>query len=134
MFARPAPMSRSVPGGLNAPLVFVQKPVNPPPGWDPANAEMFGDNFDPASGTPDLKGKIVVQFGMINADRAAAVELLGAAGIIFVNPAKYAHWGGGSYTWGTSDLEDLPHRPGIPSVAVNNEDGKAAVPLQIVFG
>ena len=129
MFARPAPMSRPVPGGLNAPLVFVQKPVSPPPGWDPANAEMFGDNFDPAPGTPDLKGKIVVQFGMINADRAAAVELLGAAGIIFVNPAKYAHWGGGSYTWGTSDLEDLPHRPGIPSVAVNNEDGRALIAL-----
>ena len=90
---------------------------------------MFGDNFDPAPGTPDVKGKIVVQLGMINSDRAAAVEMLGAVGIIFVNPDKYAHWGGGSYTWGTSDLEDLPHRPGIPSVAVNNADGKALIAL-----
>ena len=48
---------------------------------------------------------------------------------VFVNPGKYAHWGGGSYTWGTADVEDLPYKPGIPSVAVNNDDGKALIAL-----
>ena len=31
------------------------------------------------------------------------------------------------YNWGTSDLEDRPHRPGSASVAVNNEDGRALI-------
>ncbi len=66
LFARPAPMSKPAPDGVNAPLVFVEKPVNPPPGWDPASAVVFGDNYDPAPGTPDLTGKIVVQYGMIS--------------------------------------------------------------------
>jgi len=129
LFARPAPMSRPAPDGVTAPLKFVAKPVNPPPGWDPASAVVFGDNYDPAPGTPDLTGKIVVQHGMVSSERVMAVETLGAAGIIFVNPGKYAHWGGGSYTWGTADLEDLPYKPGIPAVAVNNEDGKALIAL-----
>ncbi len=129
LFARPAPLSKPAPDGVTAPLVFVEKPVNPPPGWDPASAVVFGDNYDPAPGTPDLTGKIVVQLGMISSERVMAVETLGAAGIVFVNPGKYAHWGGGSYTWGTADVEDLPYRPGIPSVAVNNDDGKALIAL-----
>ena len=129
LFARPAPMSKPAPDGIDAPLVFVEKPVNPPPGWHPASAAVFGDNYDPAPGAPDLTGKIVVQHGMISSERVMAVETLGAAGIIFVNPGKYAHWGGGSYTWGTADVDDLPYKPGIPSVAVNNEDGKALIAL-----
>ncbi|MBX9847163.1 MAG: M28 family peptidase [Xanthobacteraceae bacterium] len=129
LFARPAPLSKPAPDGVNAPLAFVEKPVNPPPGWDPASAGVFGDNYDPAPGTPDLTGKIVVQHGMISSERVMAVETLGAAGIIFVNPGKYAHWGGGSYTWGTADVDDLPHKPGIPAVAVNNADGQALIAL-----
>jgi len=129
LFARPAPLSKPAPDGVTAPLVFVDKPVNPPPGWDPASAVVFGDNYDPAPGTPDLAGKIVVQYGMISSERVMAVETLGAAGIVFVNPGEYAHWGGGSYTWGTADVEDLPYKPGIPSVAVNNDDGKALIAL-----
>jgi N-acetylated-alpha-linked acidic dipeptidase len=129
LFARPAPMSKPAPEGVSAPLVFVEKPVNPPRGWDPASAVVFGDNYDPAPGTPDLTGKIVVQHGMVSSERVMAVETLGAAGIIFVNPGKYAHWGGGSYTWGTADVEDLPYKPGIPAVAVNHEDGKALIAL-----
>ena len=48
-----------------------------------------------------------------------AFHALGAVGVIAVNPGKYAHWGGGSATWGTADLDDLPHKPAIPAVAVN---------------
>ena len=129
LFARPAPMSRPAPQGLEAPLVFVAKPVNPPAGWGPTSAVVFGEGYDPAPGTPDLTGKIVVQNGMISSERIMAVETLGAAGIIFVNPGKYAHWGGGSYTWGTADLDDLPYKPGIPAVAVNKADGEALIAL-----
>ena len=129
LFARPAPMSRAAPQGVEAPLVFVAKPINPPAGWDPASAVVFGEGYDPAPGTPDLTGKIVVQNGMISSERIMAVETLGAAGIIFVNPGKYAHWGGGSYTWGTADLDDLPYKPGIPAVSVNKADGEALIAL-----
>ena len=31
LFARPAPMSKPAPNGVNARLVFVEKPINPPP-------------------------------------------------------------------------------------------------------
>ena len=33
MFARPAPMTRPAPDGVEAPLAFVEKPINPPTGW-----------------------------------------------------------------------------------------------------
>ncbi len=54
---------------------------------------------------------------------------LGAVGVIAVNPGKYAHWGGGSATWGTADLDDLPYKPAIPAVAVNRADGEALIAL-----
>ena len=120
MFARPAPMSKPAPDGVDAPLVFVEKPINPPAGWDPASAVVFGDDYDPAPGTPDLTGKIVVlsRHDLVRAHHG--VPALGAVGVIVVNPGDYAHWGGGSSTWGTADLDDLPYKPAIPAVAVNN--------------
>jgi N-acetylated-alpha-linked acidic dipeptidase len=129
MFARPAPMTRPAPDGVAAPLAFVDKPINPPAGWGPSSAKVFGANYDPAPGTPDLTGKIAVYRGMISSERIMGFHALGAVGVIAVNPGDYAHWGGGSATWGTADLDDLPYRPAIPAVAVNRPDGDALIAL-----
>jgi N-acetylated-alpha-linked acidic dipeptidase len=129
MFARPAPMTRPAPEGVDAPLAFVAKPINPPAGWGPSSAVVFGKDYDPAPGTPDLKGKIAVYNGMISSERIMGFHALGAVGVIAVNPGKYAHWGGGSATWGTADLDDLPYKPAIPAVAVNRADGDALIAL-----
>ena len=129
MFARPAPMTRPAPGGVAAPLAFVEKPINPPAGWGPSSARVFGAGYDPAPGTPDLAGKIAVYRGMISSERIMGFHALGAVGVIAVNPGDYAHWGGGSATWGTADLDDLPSRPAIPAVAVNRPDGDALIAL-----
>ena len=129
MFARPAPMTRPAPQGVDAPLVFVAKPINPPAGWGPSSAVVFGPGYDPAPGTPDLKGKIAVYNGMISSDRIMGFHALGAVGVIAANPGKIAHWGGGSATWGTADLDDLPYKPAIPAVAVNRADGDALIAL-----
>ena len=129
MFARPAPMTRPAPQGVDAPLAFVAKPINPPAGWGPSSAVVFGEGYDPAPGTPDLKGRIAVYHGMISSERIMGFHALGAVGVIAVNPGKYAHWGGGSATWGTADLDDLPYKPAIPAVAVNRADGDALIAL-----
>jgi N-acetylated-alpha-linked acidic dipeptidase len=129
MFARPAPMSRPAPEGVEAPLAFVAKPIHPPAGWGPSSAAVFGPAYDPAPGTPDLKGKIAVYKGMMSSERIMDFHQLGAVGVIAVNPGEAAHWGGGSITWGTADLDDLPHKPAIPAVAVSKADGEALIAL-----
>ena len=105
------------------------KPINPPAGWGPSSAVVFGEGYDPAPGTPDLTGRIAVYHGMISSERIMGFHALGAVGVIAVNPGKYAHWGGGSATWGTADLDDLPYKPAIPAVAVNRADGDALIAL-----
>jgi hypothetical protein len=129
MFARQAPMSRPAPQGVEAPLVFVPKPVNPPAGWGPASAVVFGEGYDPAPGVPDLSGKIAIYNGMMSSERIMGFHALGAVGMIACNPGSYAHWGGGSSTWGTADLDDLPYKTAIPAVAVNRTDGDALIAL-----
>ncbi len=52
-----------------------------------------------------------------------AYEARGAVGLIAVNPGKNPHWGISTTIWGTPDLRDLPRKPKIPVVAVNNPDG-----------
>ena len=56
-------------------------------------------------------------------------EQKGALGVIAVNPGADAHWGICTSIWGTPDLDDLPRKPGIPVVAVNNPDGKELIAL-----
>jgi hypothetical protein len=121
--ARPAQLAETAPGGLTAPLAFVENPVNPPMGWSPNSAKLFGPGYDPAPGTPDLRGKIAVFRGMILAERILAFAALGAVGVIAVNPGPDMHWGSGSAIWGTPDLDDLPGRTPIPGCAVNAMDG-----------
>ena len=50
-------------------------------------------------------------------------EELGAVGVIGINPGVDIHWGICTTIWGAPDLDDLPRKPKIPAVAVNNPDG-----------
>ena len=129
LHARPAPMTLAAPQGVEAPLVFVAKPLGPPAGYGPQSAVVFGPDYDPAPGVGDVKGKIVLFHGMIMAERIRDFHALGAVGVIAVNPGKAAHWGGGSLIWGTADLDDLPFKPAIPAAAVSHSDGEALIAL-----
>jgi hypothetical protein len=126
---RPAPMTLPAPQGVEAPLVYVEKPVGPPHGYGPQSAVVFGQNYDPAPGVGDVKGKIVLFHGMILCERIKDFHALGAVGVIAINPGKVAHWGGGSPIWGTADLDDLPFKPAIPAGAVSKPDGEALIAL-----
>ncbi|WP_203074182.1 M28 family peptidase [Falsiroseomonas ponticola] len=125
--ARPAQLAQTAPGGLTAPLVFVENPVGPPAGWTPGTAAQFGEGYDPAPGVPDVRGKLVLFRGMILAERILHFAALGAAGVIAVNPGPDMHWGSGSAIWGTPDLDDLPARTPIPGCAVSKPDGDVLI-------
>lgn len=125
--ARPAQLAAAAPGGVTAPLVFVENPVAPPMGWTPHSAALFGPGHDPAPGTPDLRGRLVLFRGMILAERILHFAALGAAGVIAINPGPDMHWGSGSAIWGTPDLDDLPGRTPIPGCAVSGPDGEALI-------
>ena len=75
------------------------------------------------------KGKIVISEGYASPGLVSQFEELGAVGVIAVNPGVDIHWGICTTVWGTPDLDDLPRKPKIPAVAVNNPDGKALIEL-----
>ena len=50
-----------------------------------------------------------------------------AIGVIAVNPGIDIHWGTCTTIWGSPDLDDLPRKPKIAVVAVNNPDGKTLI-------
>jgi hypothetical protein len=49
--------------------------------------------------------------------------------MIAVNPGRNAHWGICTTVWGTPDLRDLPRKPNLAVVAVNNPDGLKLIEL-----
>ena len=45
LHARPAPMTLAAPQGVEAPLMFVEKPIGPPQGYGPQSAVVFGEGL-----------------------------------------------------------------------------------------
>ncbi len=84
---------------------------------------------DDGSATRRIAGNIVISEGYASPSLVYAFEALGAAGVIAINPGVDIHWGICTTIWGTPDLEDLPRKPKIPAVAVNNPDGKALIEM-----
>ncbi|MBL8589922.1 MAG: M28 family peptidase [Methylobacteriaceae bacterium] len=76
-----------------------------------------------------LRGRIAVSEGFAFPQKIREFELAGAVGVIAVNPGVDVHWGICTSIWGTPDLDDLPRKPGIPVVAVNNPDGRDIIKL-----
>ena len=118
--AKPMAMSVPYPDGLTAPLVYV-------PARYARNAdEMFTKGFV-SDADIDVAGKIVVSEGFGMPGKVAYFEQRGALGMIAVNPGANPHWGICTTVWGTPDLRDLPRKPKIAVVAVNNPDGQILI-------
>lgn len=118
--AKPMAMSVAFPDGLTAPLAYV-------PARYARNAdEMFTKGFV-SDAEVDLRGRIVVSEGFGMPGKVAYFEQRGALGMIAVNPGRNAHWGICTTVWGTPDLRDLPRKPRIAVVAVNNPDGQLLI-------
>ena len=75
------------------------------------------------------KGKIVISEGFASPGLVSQFEELGAVGVIGINPGVDIHWGICTTIWGVPDLDDLPRKPKVPVVAVNNPDGQALIEL-----
>lgn len=120
--AKPMAMSVPFPGGVTAPLAYV-------PARYARNAdEMFTKGFV-SDAEVDLRGKLVLSEGFGMPGKVAYFQERGAIGMIAVNPGHNAHWGICTTVWGTPDLRDLPRKPRMAVVAVNNPDGLALIAL-----
>ncbi len=118
--AKPMAMSVSFPDGVTAPLAYV-------PARYARNAdEMFSKGFV-SDDDMEIAGRIVVSEGFGMPGKVAYFEQRGAIGMIAVNPGRNPHWGICTTVWGTPDLRDLPRKPKIAVVAVNNPDGQALI-------
>jgi len=120
--AKPPAYSLSCPEGITGEVAYA------PGTYSRTIGKLFDKNaqsYDMAS----LKGRIVVSEGFAFPQKIREFELAGAIAVVAVNPGVDIHWGICTSIWGTPDLDDLPRKPGIPVVAVNNADGKAIIAL-----
>ncbi len=123
--AKPPSMSISVPQGVEAELIHL--PTNPKNirSYTRNPAEIF---LDAGADLPSrVKGRIVIMGGFANPGTCSLLEEWGAVGVIAVNPGIDIHWGTCTTIWGSPDLDDLPRKPKIAVVAVNNPDGKQLI-------
>lgn len=120
--AKPMAMSVAHPEGRTAPLAYV--PARYARGAD----ELFARNLLGGEDI-DLHGRFVVTEGFGMPGKVSHFESRGALGMIAVNPGRNAHWGICTTVWGTPDLRDLPRKPKIAVVAVNNPDGQQLIEL-----
>lgn len=114
---KPPAFAASVPGGLTAPLFYLDSTGKP------AGTDRMSTRYDPKL----LAGKIVVTEGMALPYVVGDIETAGAAGVIAVNPGQNIHWGTVSTIWGTPGANDVSRLPKIPSCAVNLPDGGAII-------
>ncbi|MCR9138708.1 MAG: M28 family peptidase [Alphaproteobacteria bacterium] len=91
---------------------------------------IFDKKLDPTRDVRSLiSGKIVISEGFASPGMIAQFEELGAIGVIGINPGVDIHWGICTTIWGVPDLDDLPRKPNVVSVAVNNPDGLALIEI-----
>jgi N-acetylated-alpha-linked acidic dipeptidase len=120
--AKPPAYSINLPEGREAELVYV------PATYSKSVGTLFQKNQQAGMTTPErLRGKIVISEGFAFPQKIHEFEAAGAVGVIAVNPGVDIHWGICTSIWGTPDLDDLPRKPKIPVVAVNNPDGKRLI-------
>jgi N-acetylated-alpha-linked acidic dipeptidase len=120
---RAKPPAYSVPTtGVTAEIAYV------PAAYSKSIGKRFHRN-QTATDMSVLKGRIAISEGFAFPQKIREFELAGAVGVIAVNPGIDVHWGICTSIWGTPDLDDLPRKPGIPVVAVNNPDGNDLIKL-----
>jgi N-acetylated-alpha-linked acidic dipeptidase len=113
--ARALAMSRSLPAGLNAPLIFA-----PEVDATPHAAGQPGSDLDVA-------GKFVLTHGFASHGVVRHFERQGAAGVIAISPGRLRHAENCSSVWGSPDLHSLALKPGIQAVSVSHADGLALI-------
>jgi hypothetical protein len=124
--AKPPSAARSVPGGLTGEVVYLPANRAALRSYAKSVTELFGrPESDLAALTARIRGRIVLTEGFGNPALTQIVEEWGGIGLIAINPGEDIHWGTCTTVWGNPDLDDLPRKPGIPVVAVNNASGEA---------
>jgi hypothetical protein len=123
--AKPPSMSASVPGGLEGELVYLDADEDKFRSYTRDPREIFKDGG--ADGPTRVGGKIAILNGFANPGTCSLLEEWGAIAAIAVNPGIDIHWGTCTTIWGSPDLDDLPRKPKIPVVAVNNPDGQRLI-------
>ncbi len=120
--AKPPAYCVDAPDGLEGELVYIG--ANQADDID----TIFDKKLDPTRDVRSLiSGKIVISEGFASPGMIAQFEELGAIGVIGINPGIDIHWGICTTIWGTPDLDDLPRKPTVVAVAVNNPDGLALI-------
>ena len=110
--------------GVTAPIVHV------PATYSRSIGSLFHKSQDAdLSSSERIRGKIVISEGFAFPQKMREFEEKGAIGVIAMNPGVDIHWGICTSIWGTPDLDDLPRKPKIPIVAVNNSEGKALIEM-----
>ena len=114
--------SVSVPNGLKGQLVYV------PAAYSKSVGTLFDKN-QKGKKPADVRGKIAISEGFAFPHKMKEFQEQGAIGVIAINPGVDIHWGICTSIWGTPDLDDLPRKPAIPVVAVNNPDGRTLIKM-----
>lgn len=128
--AKPPSSSLSVPAGRTAKLVKLTANPKALRSYSRDIALLFGGTIKSVEEVREkIAGCIVVMEGFGNPALSSLIEEWGGVGLIAVNPGIDIHWGTCTTIWGSPDLHDLPRKPKIPVVAVNNPDGKALMAL-----
>ncbi len=128
--AKPPSSSLSVPDGRTGKLVRLDANPKALRSYNRDVATLFGGSIGSVEEVRRLvAGSIVVMPGFGNPALTSLIEEWGGIGLIAVNPGVDIHWGTCTTIWGSPDLADLPRKPGIPVVAVNNPDGQRLMAL-----
>jgi N-acetylated-alpha-linked acidic dipeptidase len=128
--AKPPSSALSVPEGLIARLVRLEANPKALRSYSRDIETLFGGSIRSVEEVRDkVGGAIVVMSGFGNPALTSLIEEWGGAGLIAVNPGIDIHWGTCTTVWGSPDLADLPRKPKIPVIAVNNPDGRELMAL-----
>lgn len=122
--AKPPAYSRDAKTGLTGQLVYIG--ANQADDID----TIFDKKLDPSRDIrSEVAGKIVISEGFASPGMISQFEELGAIGVIGINPGADIHWGICTTVWGVPDLDDLPRKPGVVAVAVNQADGQKLIEI-----
>ena len=128
--AKPPSSALSVPGGRSGKLVRLNANPKALRSYNRDIKTLFGGSIASVEEVRALVGgNIVVMQGFGNPALTSLIEEWGGIGLIAVNPGTDIHWGTCTTIWGSPDLQDLPRKPKIPVVAVNNPDGQKLMAL-----
>ncbi|MGP1397695.1 MAG: M28 family metallopeptidase [Inquilinaceae bacterium] len=122
--AKPPAYSADAKTGLSGELVYIG--ANQADDID----TIFDKKLDDTGTVAErVRGRIVISEGFASPGMISQFEELGAIGVIGINPGVDIHWGICTTIWGVPDLDDLPRKPTVAAVAVNNADGAKLIDI-----